>query len=54
MNFRGKRNEIEAGVDGFMVYDLRLLQPMQQVKCDSAQQNRKTISSESSNVLNKL
>lgn len=27
----GKRNEIEAGVDGFMVYDLRLLQPMQQL-----------------------
>ncbi|CAG2239170.1 unnamed protein product [Mytilus edulis] len=26
----GKVKEIQAGVDGFMVYDLRLLQPMQQ------------------------
>ncbi|XP_071127457.1 malate synthase-like [Mytilus edulis] len=27
----GKVKEIQAGVDGFMVYDLRLLQPMQQL-----------------------
>lgn len=28
---RAKQKEIEAGVDGFMVYDVRLVQPSQQV-----------------------
>ena len=29
--FRAKLVEILAGADGFMVYDVRLLKPMQQV-----------------------
>lgn len=28
---RAKQKEMEAGVDGFMVYDVRLVQPSQQV-----------------------
>ena len=32
--FSAKKKEIEAGVDGFMVYDLGLLKPAQKVACD--------------------
>lgn len=33
---RAKQKEIEAGADGFMVYDIRLVEPAQQVYMISA------------------
>lgn len=33
--FRLKMLEIKAGVDGFMVYDLNLIEPMQEVSAST-------------------